>query len=1338
MKKTTPLLMLCLLILTSFAAAMTATTTYTSATSFKSSSYLCADNSCNSMTAYQNNGPSTNHVMSYSAAAAPVTWIVFHYDPNSCVVPRFTREYFPSNINYGNLNYPLTFSKTDSSICGSMVESISKNSANIIQPGTLVTVNANLRSAWDEQISWLQYIPSELDQYYNSKVNVFYKVYKNDVNTVVYQSTESVLINWNEQYNAHFSYAPTEPGTYIYEISTNMFDDCKCAQPSNVKNAQITVTVPQPYCGDSICNDGNDKTCEPNGATKDDICTSNVDSGDLTDGICRTTGTNQCTYCGDGDLQTPEETCDYNVDIENPDYVPGCRDSGDYACTFCGDGIRQSIEQCDYAIDSNCDQTCNWIPICGDSICNDGNDKTCEPDGATKDDICTDNVDTGDLSNDVCRTTGPHECTYCGDGVKQTPEETCDYNVDIENPDYVPGCRDSGDYACTFCGDGIVQPPEECDWLNDNECDHTCHYNKCEIELIKTDSPDPVIVGQELVYGITVENIGTADCTGGGVLLEEHYPSELEFLFADPESISDDNVWNFGTLHPGDREVVFIHTRVKSDTSCPSTILNEACVWADQIPDWQCTEESTDIICPPCTDECSSGEFTCSGSDLWECGNYDDDSCTEYHVVTDCNSETIGQEYDICSGDTLETYHDLTTGFCNAETDSCDTETTAVKVSDHSCSGETILNTYDVCESDSLVTYNTVESGFCNVDACDSSTDEVKVADHDCSGENIVGTHSVCEGDNLATYNDIETGICNVDACDVTASTEKVTEENCYYHTLDTSYNICEGNSLAEYQSDETGFCNDDELICDTTQNLVKIGETDCNFEETGDINKVCEDGYLNEYQDVVSGVCNIDACVSVNSQVKITEENCNYVHDGETYSVCEEGSSVSYKDTETGFCDSGELACDSSMTTEKIDTIDCESTSCITTQFCKNNDVYENTDCIAKGCDDQTGLCYSEDTAAEVLVDDCGDDLQPMIICQDENIVEKSIANSCAEHDNTASCITDDSYKTIEDCGNGDCTSYTNMNPLTLEFVADGGTCEDISAPVCAPDVSPSDFCINSEILSQVYCAAEGHSFQEFDCNSLNGCYDVQIERCANCRQPDGSCEKTDCSFTGKVYRDYSCGAGVCSASDSALIDIDHDMIDDRCDTCIDADQDKTCDDTDNCKGVYNPSQVDTDRNGLGDACSDDKDGDGYQGTIDCNDWNAKINPGAAEIKNNGIDDDCNANTEDKGTYSAREALYVDLLYDESQIKPGDMFDVVVSVTNNDMTTLKDVQILVSIPGMQAKQTKLIQTLKSGETGKKVFSIEMPNDLSRYEYLRVAVSDNTYKRTIYREIRLK
>ena len=220
--------------------------------------------------------------------------------------------------------------------------------------------------------------------------------------------------------------------------------------------------------------------------------------------------------------------------------------------------------------------------------------------------------------------------------------------------------------------------------------------------------------------------------------------------------------------------------------------------------------------------------------------------------------------------------------------------------------------------------------------------------------------------------------------------------------------------------------------------------------------------------------------------------------------------------------------------------------------------------------------------------------------------------------------------------------------------------------------------------------------------------------------------------------YRDYFCGDGACDYYELDMVDSDKDKIDDRCDDCIDADFDGVCDDVDTCVGVFNPTQVDSDNDGYGNACDNDKDNDGYNAQNDCDDWNPEVNPGAPEIPNNLRDDDCNPNTPDKGTYTPRQALWVDIDYKEELIVPGEDLDVYVSVKNMHREIFEELNIIVSIPGYSEKHTQRIKYLGPGETDSELFELRIPNNLrSEYEFMRISVSNDYYKRIIYRELRL-
>lgn len=110
-------------------------------------------------------------------------------------------------------------------------------------------------------------------------------------------------------------------------------------------------------CGDGTVN-ATGETCDPPGSTLNNGAT------------CRS----DCTYCGDGNVETSEQCDDGNTD--NTD---ACRND----CTLpkCGDGIEDPGEECDDGNDVDGDgcTNCTVDPFCGDGNVDPG--ELCDPPG---------------------------------------------------------------------------------------------------------------------------------------------------------------------------------------------------------------------------------------------------------------------------------------------------------------------------------------------------------------------------------------------------------------------------------------------------------------------------------------------------------------------------------------------------------------------------------------------------------------------------------------------------------------------------------------------------------------------------------------------------------------------------------------------------------------------------------------------------------------------------------------------------------------------------------------------------------------------------------------------
>jgi uncharacterized repeat protein (TIGR01451 family) len=102
-----------------------------------------------------------------------------------------------------------------------------------------------------------------------------------------------------------------------------------------------------------------------------------------------------------------------------------------------------------------------------------------------------------------------------------------------------------------------------------------------DLSITKTDDPDPVIVGEDLTYTVTVTNNGPSDATG--VSVTDTLPSGVTYNSDTPSQGSYDNstgVWDVGNLASGASATLILVVTVDSSTT--GTLTNDVSVIGEQ------------------------------------------------------------------------------------------------------------------------------------------------------------------------------------------------------------------------------------------------------------------------------------------------------------------------------------------------------------------------------------------------------------------------------------------------------------------------------------------------------------------------------------------------------------------------------------------------------------------------------------------------------------------------------------------------------------------------------------------------------------------------------------
>ncbi len=116
------------------------------------------------------------------------------------------------------------------------------------------------------------------------------------------------------------------------------------------------------------------------------------------------------------------------------------------------------------------------------------------------------------------------------------------------------------------------------------------HSTALNLQLSKTDAPDPVRAGHDLVYTVTITNAGE---TIAGVVLTETYDARVDFVAADPLPDDGNNVWTFDGIGAGAVETVLITVHVPLTVADKVMLYNTATLTASNIGPLVITETTT-------------------------------------------------------------------------------------------------------------------------------------------------------------------------------------------------------------------------------------------------------------------------------------------------------------------------------------------------------------------------------------------------------------------------------------------------------------------------------------------------------------------------------------------------------------------------------------------------------------------------------------------------------------------------------------------------------------------------------------------------------------------------
>ena len=718
-----------------------------------------------------------------------------------------------------------------------------------------------------------------------------------------------------------------------------------------------------------------------------------------------------------------------------------------------------------------------------------------------------------------------------------------------------------------------------------------------------------------------------------------------------------------------------------------------------------------------------------------------DDSCDEDNDLILHNPVDVDDglfcTVDSCDEDNDEIDHDpidvddgvsCTTDSCDEDNDEIDHDPVDAVCDDGLwCNGAEYCDPILDCQSGTAP--ETDDGLFCTVDTCDEENDEIDHEPLDVD-DGVSCTNDSCDEDNDLIVNAPDDSVCDnglwcdgTEYCDPTLDCQAGTTVDCSGESDQCNTGVCDEDSdtcVADPVPDDTPC--DDSLFC--TENDVCTAGSCSGDTVDPDDGVSCTDDSCDEENDVIVNAVNntycdnglwcdgSEYCDAVLDCQAGTAPDCSGPADQCNLGICDEDSDTCVADPvpDNTSCDDG-LGC-------TVDDI-CTAGSCLPgpVMDCTSNNIAGVSECFYN----PDGIDYTFDHRAE-FTSQC---VEP---------------GQCTTGDETI-----DHTCSISACGaeceqNNDCQPYYEADTYYYSGACDSGcecnydSCEDECTPgsddVCALDGMTVLECRDD--FDDDPCYEYG---LKQDCSELQTCYSTPIEpyckSCVGC----GS----ECIYEMVEYREWYCFEGGCDYTEVEFVDIDEDMVDDRCDDCIDMDYDGACDDVDNCLDHYNPTQVDTDKDGVGNSCDNDRDNDGYDADVDCNDWDPEVNPGSREILKDGIDNDCDPDTADRPQkIKAKDLqLTVKIMNEETAYRDDElMVAVFIKNTGKDV---RDVKIRTTVFDEMLGDEKVVAKIKKGHTMRTMFYIPLDGELDPYEYyLRTVLSVDNVKKTDYAQFILR